>query len=105
MDLFDLMEKRESPAKKKWREWHEKNPNVYWLFKRFTFEAIEKGHEHLSPWLIINRIRWETEVATTGQDFKISNNFIAYYSRKFMEDYPEYDGFFRTKPMKEDLAA
>lgn len=90
---------RES-LKRKWWEWHKENPHVYELFERFAFEAIGKGHDRLSAWLIVNRIRWETTVETNGGDFKISNDFIAYYSRLFMHMHPEYDGFFRTKELR-----
>jgi hypothetical protein len=86
--------------RQRWLEWHAANPHVYDLFKRFTFEAIDRGHRKLSAWLIVNRIRWETTVETMGGDFKISNNFIAYYARLFMDEHPEYRGFFRTKPLK-----
>ena len=89
-----------STERQRWLDWHAENPQVYELFKRFTFEAIGRGHNRLSAWLIVNRIRWETTVETLGGDFKISNNFIAYYARLFMEEHPEYRGFFRTKAMK-----
>jgi hypothetical protein len=39
-------------------------------------------------------------IVTTGDDYKISNDYIALYARLFMHHYPQYDGFFRTKPMK-----
>ena len=86
--------------KEKFTDWDKENPKVYQLFCRFTFEAIERGHKRLSAWMIANRIRWETSVVTTGNDYKISNDFIALYARKFMEQYPQYDGFFKTKTMK-----
>ena len=86
--------------KKRFDKWDVENPEVYELFKRFTFEAINKGHTKLSAWMIANRIRWETSIVTTGNDYKISNDFIALFARKFMEDYPLHDGFFRTKQMK-----
>lgn len=86
--------------RQRWLDWHAANPHVYELFRRFTFEAIDRGHRKLSAWLIVNRIRWETTVETNGGDFKISNNFIAYYARLFMDEHPEYRGFFRTKPLK-----
>lgn len=89
-------------VKLKWWQWHKENPHVYELFKRFTYEAIAKGHDRLSAWLIVNRIRWETMVETRGDDFKISNDFIAYYARLFMHEHPEYDGFFRTKQLRRD---
>lgn len=89
--------------KRKFLEFHNDNPHVYELFKRFSVEAIKNGHKRLSAWLIVNRIRWETSVVTKSGDFKISNNAIAYYSRMFMHDYPSYNGFFRTKPLQEEL--
>ena len=90
----------DTPQKKKWLKWHKENPHVYALFDHFTKDAIRKGHMRLSAWLIINRVRWETSIETSGGDFKISNNFIAYYSRLFMALNPTYKGFFKTNPMK-----
>lgn len=86
--------------KREWWAWHKKNPHVYELFERFTMNAINKGHTRLSAWLVVNRIRWETTVETSGSDFKISNDYIAYYARLFHALNPEYDGFFVTKKMK-----
>ena len=85
--------------KQKWWEWHRTNPHVYQLFEKFTFMAINKGHKNLSAWLVVNRIRWETSIETTGDDFKISNDYIALYARLFMHYHPEYEGFFRIKRM------
>ena len=88
--------------KHKWWEWHKQNPHVYDLFEKFTLDAISKGHDRLSAWLIVNRIRWETAVETRGDDFKISNDFIAYYARLFMHNHPRYEGFFKTKQLRRD---
>ena len=88
--------------KRKWWAWHKQNPHVYDLFEKFTLDAISKGHERLSAWLIVNRIRWETTVETRGDDFKISNDFIAYYARLFMHNHPRYEGFFKTKQLRRD---
>ena len=32
--------------KKKWWAWHKENPEFYELFKKFTFQAIQKGHRN-----------------------------------------------------------
>jgi len=85
----------------RFEKFHTDNPKVYELFKKFTFMAIRRGHTRLSAWMIANRIRWETSIETfSDDDYKISNDYIALYARKFMEEFPKYDGFFRTKPMK-----
>tara|TARA_E500000318_G_C3532556_1_gene201212 strand:+ start:666 stop:977 length:312 start_codon:yes stop_codon:yes gene_type:complete len=86
--------------KTKWWTWHKENPEFYELFKKFTFQAIRKGHRKLSAWLIVNRIRWEAMIVTTGNEYKISNDFIALYARLFMHEHPDYKGFFKTKTMK-----
>tara|TARA_R110001632_G_scaffold26828_2_gene72278 strand:+ start:1159 stop:1434 length:276 start_codon:yes stop_codon:yes gene_type:complete len=87
-------------TKQKWWAWHKDNPHVWGLFERFTLEAIGAGLSNSSAWLIVNRIRWETTIETQGGEFKISNDFIAYYARLFHYHYPQYEGFFRTKRMK-----
>jgi len=85
----------------KFNQYHKDNPQVYELFKRFTFMAIKRGHNRLSAWMIANRIRWETSIETFSVDeYKISNDYIALYARMFMRDHPKYDGFFKTKEMK-----
>jgi hypothetical protein len=79
--------------------YHQDNPDIYRLFKRYAAVAINNGHRKLSPWLIINRIRWEQEVMIkTDEAFKISNKYIAYYSRMWMKDY-EWEKFFDTRIM------
>lgn len=84
---------------RKWLIWHRENPAFFELFEQFTKEAIRAGHTQLSGWLIINRVRWETDVVTTGDKYKISNNYVALFARLFMIKYPEYIGFFKTKKM------
>jgi len=85
----------------RFNQYHKDNPQVYELFKKFTFMAIRRGHNRLSAWMIANRIRWETSIETFSVDeYKISNDYIALYARMFMSDHPEYNGFFRIKEMK-----
>ena len=74
------------------------NPSVWELFVRFASEAISAGHIHLSASLIVERIRWETQVATRSKDdLKINNNHRAYYARKFNGSFPWAGGKFLTR--------
>ena len=91
-----------SETKLKWWRWHNANPDVYDMFERFALDAIRQGHTNLSAWLIVNRIRWEVAMETSGDDFKISNDFIAYYARLFHAKNKQHEGFFRTKKLKEE---
>lgn len=98
--MTEVIKRPKPPLKYRWWEWHKANPEFYELFEKFTLEAIDKGHTRLSAWLIVNRIRWETMIVTKGDDYKVSNDYIAYFSRLFMHYHPEYDGFFKTKELK-----
>jgi hypothetical protein len=82
----------------KWQQFHAANPDVYKLFSKFAHHAIKKGHEHLSPQMIFERIRWETNVETVSDDgFKVNDAFAPFYSRLFSEEFPEHKDFFRKR--------
>ena len=85
-----------SDSEQRFRVYHESNPRVYKMFKRFTFEAMNKGHKHLSAEMIINRIRWETKIIT-NEDFKINNDYKPFYSRLFIVEHPQHKDFFRLR--------
>jgi hypothetical protein len=86
--------------KRKWWQWHRVNPHVYAEFERRAFQAVAAGREKISGWLIINRMRWETEIETQGGEFKLPNDYIAFYARLFHAHHPEHAGFITTKRMK-----
>jgi|TARA_R110002072_G_scaffold127164_1_gene264408 hypothetical protein len=97
-EFYEMM--RESALGRDWVTWHNRNPQFFTLFERFTNEAISRGHNNLSGWLIANRVRWETNIVTRGNEYKIKNDFIALFARLFMVRHQQYIGFFRTKRMK-----
>jgi hypothetical protein len=74
------------------------NPLVWMLYQRFTHDLIENGHEHHSSDAVLHRVRWETSMKTfdTG-NYKINNNYTAFYARKFHAVYPEHGDFFRLR--------
>ena len=58
------------------KTFHQKNPEVYKMFVQFTLQAINRGHTKLSSEMVINRIRWETNVVTFSHDpYKINNDY------------------------------
>ena len=94
---------RPSASEQKFIIFHEANPEVYELFKKFTFQAMNRGHKHLSAEMIINRIRWETKVVTTDEaiktigKLKINNDYKPFYSRLFIVEHPQHKDFFRLR--------
>lgn len=86
--------------KQRFERFHAENPQVYALFKRFAFEAIDAGNTRLSAGLIFERIRWETSVVTRGDQYKLNDIYEPYYSRLFMAEFPEHGEFFKTRRLR-----
>ena len=77
---------------------HHAHPEVFDLFVRFSIDRIHHGFKHYSVNAIFERIRWECDSGGNDQaTFKLNNNYRAFYARRFMRMYPEYEGFFRTR--------
>jgi hypothetical protein len=81
------------------KAFHSEHPEVWDLFVRFTKEILRRGFKHYSVNAIFERIRWEVDTVGRNDqyEFKLNNNYRAFYARRFMRMYPQHDGFFRTR--------
>lgn len=84
----------------KFKVFHKNNPHVFQAFGKYAFEMKRSGRKKSSAWLIINRCRWDADIRTDGEPFKISNDYIGLYSRLMIYQFPEFIGFFTLKTMK-----
>jgi len=84
---------------KRFIAYHLKHPEVWELFKQYSEEMFNASKKRYSGWAIMNRIRWDHDIKKTEQ-FKISNCYIALYSRLLMAAFPKFVGFFRLRPLK-----
>lgn len=81
----------------KFWQFHQENPQVYELVKRFAYEAKNKGRKHFGIQMIWERIRWYTTVETNDLEFRLSNNHCSCYARLLMIDDPSFEAFFSRK--------
>ena len=82
------------------KEFDKENPDIFLLFKKYFFILFEKGVKKTSSKMIINRIRWEVYVETTGKPYKINDCFTSHYARKFVKEYPDFSGYFEFRKLK-----
>jgi hypothetical protein len=77
---------------------HRRHPEVWDLFAKYTLQMIAKGFNHYSAKAIFERIRWEKDLGGDGKtQFKLNNNYTAFYARRFGRAYPQHEGFFRNR--------
>jgi hypothetical protein len=83
----------------RFEKFHAERPDVYVMFKKFTFQTIKVGHKHYGSAGIFERMRWETNVNRfrQGNTFKLNNDFKQFYTRMFNLEFPHLKGFFHIR--------
>lgn len=77
------------------------NPRIYSRFKDKALDAVKRGKTKISSKMIINVIRWDEYLDTDSDDgFKINDKFTPYYSRKFIEEFPEHSELFNFRTIR-----
>jgi hypothetical protein len=74
------------------------NPLIWRQFERFALDAINTRRK-LGAKAVMERVRWETEIERQ-EDFKVSNNWTAYYARIFALKHPTYRDYFDFKQVR-----
>lgn len=100
-DLFDGLKPR---LVREFEAFHRDNPQVYALFVRFALQAAGR-RSHFGAKAVFERMRWHAAFDVTGDEFKVNNNYTAFYARLFERDYPQHAGFFRQRASVADGVA
>lgn len=77
------------------KAYHKKNPHIWEAFERYALLAAQ-SRKRYSAKTIMERVRWDCEFESLGE-FKISNDYTAYYARAFARKYPQHKNFFKMK--------
>jgi hypothetical protein len=76
---------------------HQENPMIYTLLVKYAREAKNAGLKRIGIELLWNRVRWDRAVQTRTADFKVNQNFKAWYARQMMKNEPDLAGVFETR--------
>lgn len=77
---------------------HTANPLVFSLFLQYALELIDAGRSQYGSRSLIERVRWEVNLLTNSDAFKINNDFSPLYARLAMHHFPDvFDDFFRCR--------
>jgi hypothetical protein len=86
---------------KKFKTYHIDNPHIYKAFEDIALQVAATGRVKFAVRNIFAKMRWD--MAISGNDeYKINENYSAYYGRLFEEKNPKYVGFFRKKNILPD---
>lgn len=80
----------------RFRKFHAANPHVYANLHQLALSARRAGQQRGGMKAFFEILRYTTLV-TTGESFKLNNNFTALYARLMMQQEPELRGFFEVR--------
>lgn len=121
MNLFDLDVDKISPhagkrrkkgeplpklsIQEKFDAWIATHPEVEALTVRFSRELLAAGRRKYGMKAIAERIRWHYAIQQdTVEEWKLCNNYTSRLARYIMNKYPDLDGFYDLRPLREEGA-
>lgn len=82
----------------KFEQFHEDNPAVYATLCGLAREWLARtGKPRIGIGQLTERCRWEIAMRTNDPEFKINNNYRAYYARLMMANEPDLAGIFELR--------
>lgn len=93
-ELFDQYPKE---TLERFKIYHADNPHIYLEFRRLAMLMKETGKKKYSAEAIVNAIRWEYDLKTSGDVFEINNDFRSIYARLLIHNHPEFENFFELR--------
>jgi hypothetical protein len=91
----------EGKIEQAFNKFHAENPHVFENLKSMALMLNNKGHKRYGIKALFEVLRYNKAITTSGNDFKLNNNFTALYARKIMEECSKLDGFFETRERKD----
>ena len=85
---------KEGELWKRFLDFHKQYPKVYENFKEKILERMD-GKTILSSYEV-------RQIMVTTDIIGVDNNFAPYYLRTFLEDFPQYEEFFRLRSLKQE---
>ena len=79
--------------------YHAVNPHVYHALVRLARGLVANGRHRFGIGMLFEVLRWETAMATAGDDFKLNNNYRSRYARLIMATCPDLAGAFETREL------
>lgn len=94
------MNPRHSLIRARFDNFHAKNPQVYSDLLKLTRQAVEAKRNRIGIKMLFEILRWNHLLSTTGEPYKLSNDFTAHYARMIMQNHPEFGEIFDLRNLR-----
>lgn len=93
-----------SDAAAKFDDFHTANPHVYQVLVALARQWVTStGRNKLGIGALYERARWEIALSTGDADYKLNNNYRAFYARLIMRQEADLAGLFDVRTSEADV--
>lgn len=79
---------------------HERNPWVLTALEKLTAQQLAAGQTRVGVGMLFEVLRWHHSLSTSGDPWKLNNDYRALYARALLAAHPEWDGVFETRQLR-----
>lgn len=88
---------RYEEMRRQWLAFREANPLVYNELRTISLALVRRGRRRWGIGGLFEVLRWQRAMTTSDVDFKLNNNYRAFYARDLMHREPELVDFFELR--------
>lgn len=101
-ELLNPAPHRDATISEQFELFHAANPWIADELEKLADIEYRHGGDRIGIKYLIEVLRWNYRRATTGQPFKISNNFSSRYARLLVQRRPEFATMFETRQLRRE---
>jgi len=79
---------------------HALEPQIYQAVDQLAKSLLVAGRGHYGIKEFFESLRWDSRLSMNGEEFKMNNNYPAYYARFWLQNNSQYWGFFELRRVK-----
>ena len=86
---------------KRFREYHDANPQVYKALVKLARQMKEAGHQRIGIKMLFEVVRYQMMLNTRDPEgYKLNNNYTSRYARLIAENEPDLASMFELRVLK-----
>src|SRR5690606_26519990 len=87
----------DATIQERFEAFHELNPHVLDALEALVRQFLASGRRRLAIGALFERLRWEHDITTEGDEFRLNNTFRSRYVRLILDRHPEWADVFQTR--------
>lgn len=102
LDLSPLREidlPAEATIAERFAEFHRINPHVADALETLAAQWLAR-HQRVGTKALMERLRWESGIATEGDAYRLNNSFTSHYARLLIDRHPEWADAIETRVLR-----